>query len=75
MDIAFFPTMPNPPCPLVPYVAGGSDSTRFYKKVIHSARPFMQKRFYPNKPEPEQKFYHENTKKNIFFYFVISPAP
>jgi hypothetical protein len=28
----FFLTIPKPPCPLVPYVAGGSDSIRFKKK-------------------------------------------
>jgi len=28
----FFLTIPKPPCPLVPYVAGGSNSTRFLKK-------------------------------------------
>jgi len=33
----FFLTIPKPPCPLVPYVAGGSNSTRFLKKIIHSA--------------------------------------
>jgi len=34
----------------------------------------MQQRFYPNKPKPEQNFYHENTKflkheKEHFFLF------
>jgi len=33
----FFQTIPNPPCPRVSHVAGGSDSTRFEKKMIHSA--------------------------------------
>ena len=33
----FFLTIPKPPCPLVPYVAGGSNSIRFKKKIIHSA--------------------------------------
>jgi hypothetical protein len=28
----FFLTIPKPPCPLVPYVAGGSNSTRFKKR-------------------------------------------
>ena len=39
----FFLTIPKPPCPLVPYVAGGSNSTRFFKKrlsipLIHLCR-------------------------------------
>ena len=37
----FFLTIPKPPCPLVPYVAGGSNSTRFKKKssipLVHKA--------------------------------------
>jgi hypothetical protein len=36
----FFLTIPKTPCPLVPYVAGGSNSTRFFKKIIHSAFPY-----------------------------------
>jgi hypothetical protein len=35
----FFLTISKPPCPLVPYVAGGSNSTRFLKQIIHSAFP------------------------------------
>ena len=33
----FFRTIPKSPCPLVPYVAGGSNSIRFKKNIIHSA--------------------------------------
>jgi hypothetical protein len=33
----FFLTIPKPPCPLVPYVAGGSNSMRLKIMITHSA--------------------------------------
>jgi hypothetical protein len=33
----FFLMIPKPPSPLVPYVAGGSDSIRLKKKTVYSA--------------------------------------
>jgi len=37
-----FLTIPKPPCPLVPCMAGGSNSTRFSKKIIHPAFPSLR---------------------------------
>ena len=44
----FFLTIPKPPCPLVPYMAGGSNSTRFKKR---SSIPLRLKDLEENFPE------------------------
>ena len=38
----FFLTIPKPPCPLVPYVAGGSNSTRIFKKISIPLSPLSE---------------------------------
>jgi len=49
----FFLTILKPPCPLVPYMAGGSNSTRFKKR---SSIPLRLKDLEEKLPEGSYKY-------------------
>jgi hypothetical protein len=68
----FFLTIPKPPCPLVPYVAGGSDSIRFNKKL---SIPLYEGIWGKNSLTPQiaKRPFHSSNK--IVQRFYETPAP